>query len=652
MIYKLFGKKNISNYFFLIILFLILNCTLNAKELAFVENGRSDYRIYISDASTDSTRYAAIELQRLLKKSTGVKLEITSDWSKDLKYFVIGKNNISKRFFKDLNSLENDSYIIGKRDDNLFLIGRDDDHQGFYQLNILKSASVGSYYAVIDFSRRFLGAAWYMPGQYGEEIKKLKELKVTFGEDIKGGPYFSMRYIDGMLYKSIKYQQKLKDIGNIQKIYYSKDVVDEATKWGRHLRLGSNFELNVGHAWYQWIPHDVPSKYVSQTYGKSNPDFFSIDKNSGINIPKSKHPTMGNQLCICNEGVAEEYAKNIISYALKTGKTSYSLSANDGGWKCNCQCCKEKNIDTLKKDPKLSAELIKFANSIAEDVVEEIPDATFGLYAYDWAQLAPLENIKSRKEIYISDVHNGLAYGLYNKNKKESAFKIMKDWREHSEKITLTSYFSFYGNYSFPLSSINKQYELIDFLSSFPSSVGMRMNYALLDSAPVGVLGPDPWVLSELLWNPHQSLTELKNQYYYGAFGIEAGTYIKAYFELIDDAISDYLEKHPVNSPRDVPKMISDVYIPIMIQCNHLIAKAVDSVSEMDYRYKWRVSRVATGWEYAELTLNMIKEKKKLNYIEFGKLKRARDRLLESRESEFSLSRVSLSRQETIVPLF
>lgn len=621
-----------------------------SPSLLVVQNGQSEYEIVIASNAIEGVREAANELQRLVKKSTGAYLPITHSPRETYKQVIIGANALAKEAGITDKNLKLDGYYMRVQGNNIYLVGKDDSKQEFYALNNSQSASAGSYYAVIDFARRFLKAQWFLPGPLGEEVPKAVTLRVPALLDVEGGPRFGMRSIDVTKKKTREYQERLFSQGVLNERYFDQNAVDETSKWGRHLRLGSNFQLSVGHAWYQWMPAEQSTIFSPRVYGESNPEFFATPGGNRGEYYYGKNGTLGGQLCICNPDVAETFAENIIAYAKKTGKRNFSLSPNDGNWGCSCSCCKRNMARYKEGTPELTAEVIKFSNRIVELVVREVPDARFGLYAYHWTLEPPID-VQARQEIDISDVYNGLPYRYHKPGERESVENNIRSWRARGENVVLTTYYTFYGHYSLPWSTIDTQGWLFRLLKENGSSAGVRMNFAVHDLPPMGILGPDPWVLSELLWDPEQSIKELTERFYPGAFGKDAGPLINEYFDIIGVAMENAIHDQDYKEASGVKGYILPAYSPIRKHCRDLMDRATLAVTNEEERYRWRVSLIARAWKLAEITVDALQAEQNGNKAFGRKLLGQRKVLLVDKESVFSLAPVSTNFQEKLSPL-
>ncbi|RMD75429.1 MAG: hypothetical protein D6820_14765, partial [Lentisphaerae bacterium] len=152
---------------------------LDGEELVLVRDGRSDYVIVTAENAPESVREAALELQRLIGKSTGVKLPVTHRKPLSAKAIYLGKQPGP---WED-RKFERDAFVIAVHPPALWIVGNDEvpvksarrhqvtqaDFLKFYNIcRWRESLSAGTYNGVIEFCRRFLGARWYMPTEAGE----------------------------------------------------------------------------------------------------------------------------------------------------------------------------------------------------------------------------------------------------------------------------------------------------------------------------------------------------------------------------------------------------------------------------------------------------------------------------------------------------
>jgi hypothetical protein len=618
--------------------------------LPIVSNGSTRYEILTDIRGPDGVREAAAELQRLLEKATGVRLPIVHAPTATNHQIVVGTHNLATESGITDTGLTYDSYRIKAAKGNIYLIGKDDARLPFYMLNNNQSASAGSYYAVIDFARRFLQARWYMPGPLGEEIGQLATVSIPANLEITGQPHFRIRFLDIASTKTRAYEEQLFTQGSIKHRYFDPQIADAATRWGRHLRLGSNFPLMVEHSWYQWLPAERPSRWSATVYGRSHPEYFAVPGGKNGHYYVGSDNAHGGQLCIQRPEVARALADNVVAYARRSGGRAFSLSQNDGEWECAGVCCGGSLTGNINSGEATTASLVRFANDVATMVLREIPDARFGLYAYDLT-LEPPSNVQANAAIDISDVYNGMPYAYQLPAQRANMERLIRRWRGVAGSVTLTTYYMNEGNYSLPWSTLNVQEWMINLLREYPSSAGVRMNYAEADFPPMGVVGPDPWVLSELLWDPTQSVQQLQNEFYQGAFGPKAAILIQEYFAIIAASMQNTISTMGYTGVKSVPAYITPGYADIREKCRALIDRAVAAVSSEDERYRWRVDRIARGWRLTEITLDALAASRMGPTEQAKALWTERRRLLTDPDSVLSLAPAGNDITQQGVPL-
>lgn len=582
-------------------------------NLKIVANGKSNYAILISQQSLDSVKSAAKELQDLMQKVGGVKLPIKYKVNGRQKYIVIGNHPLAAKNGIIAKKLTKDSFIIRAKAGNVFLIGKDfkiQQSRNFTNWSAFaESDSIGSYFATLEFARRFLGVEWYMPSAKGIAWQPLRQITVPSNLKIKESPHFTDRFIDGVRFRYESTSKKLVKSGMFRRNYYDAQINQEATQWGRRMLLGNNKIVHFGHAWWQFMP---PTKGTAQSggkaYGKIHPEYYALQNGIRQNFHRNSH--YGAQLCVSNPDVAKTYANNIIAYAQKHGGKTFSLSENDGGGECECKKCRALDgKDPVTGELVSSNRFVAFANKVAELVVKKIPDVRLGIYAYNASLPPPTGQLKAHPNVYISDVYNYLPNLWYSGDaEREKLIGYMNKWRSSSNNVSLTSYYNIYGNWGLPWDTSEVIGGTIQVLSEFKSSIGMGLYNCRYFGISPGVDGARLWVLARLYWNPNQNINKLRNQYYHGAFGPEVGEYIKQYFDTINQSTARVMQQNPINIETDNSALHctfpEKIYVPIRQQCRQLIDKAIKASANSNERIKWRLSRVTQAWKFTELTID------------------------------------------------
>lgn len=602
-----------------------------AGDLTLIKDGQSEHEILIPVDAPRSIREAADELQRLLLKSTGARLPIVDSTRQGRGYISIGATGLTDGVPRD--DLPHDAFMMQVEGSDLLLFGRDEDVvEGspgaageirssdaltFYNLRRWRrSLSAGSYNAVIEFARRYLGARWYMPGPLGEEVEIVSHLRLPGALNERVSPHFAMRRFDYTDYDPRAVRAALSGKESESDL----ELVEMTTRWGRRLRHTNNIVLGNGHGWRQWIPADQYSApWISDPidlplYGERNPAFFALvnGQRQTAYTSKSQH---GGQLCVANPSLIETYAENIIAYARKhPGDRMFSLAQNDGGHHCECDLCLAWDPEGAGpsagdvESPFLTDRMLRFQNAVAARVLAEIPDAHFTVTAYHSTGRAPLQQIANTR-LHVIGYYNYLPYRFYIKQKRLELEDALAGWADATGNYYFSSFYFAYGNYSYPWSSVETLQWMFDLMLRHGHQ-GLNMYYGAGGTRPpVGQLGPDMWIASQLLWEPHRPVDALRDEWYLGCFGPEAGPLVRAYFDTIADAMAREIARFPGfwRSRGFTQRQIDlNVYPLVRDRCAALIDSARIAVADRQERYRWRVEQIARNWRYTELTLDAM----------------------------------------------
>ncbi len=584
-------------------------------RIILTDNGASDYEIIRADRCTASVIQGARELQTLIRLVGGVELPVRTTPTPGKHAIVIGAHPLMDAAGINISNLRKDGFIMQVKNADLYLAGNDRDtgntRDFFTWSPFIESRRAGTYFAVVEFARRFLGVEWYMPGPRGMEWRARSRITVPAKLAIREEPRFIRRMIEGAWKASPGYQDKLVKLGILRRNYYRKDVARECEVWGRHMLLGNNKVVQFQHAWFMFIPAKEPTRWAPAVYGREHPEYFALVDGRRTNYYTSGH--CGGQLCISNPEVIRTYAENIIRYAKKTGQKNFSLSQNDGGGQCQCaRCTALDGRDPVTGEQVLADRLLGFCNRIAARVVREVPDVRLGVIAYGVTRHPPVVPIAIHPNVYISDVYNMLP-NLWHAGKAQRS-RIIRDlttWRRQARHVALSSYYNIYGNWSLPWDTTDVTGEVMKIIARYDSSDGICMNNCRYFGLAPGVDGARLWVLARLLWNPEQSAIDLQKQFFRGAFGPEAGKYIEQYFAAINQSWIRVMQANPMDWTRPNAALECSyplkVYSPIRNTCRTLLARAVAAAADKNDRIRWRVDRVARGWRFTELTMDAIR---------------------------------------------
>ena len=155
-------------------------CSWFSGGATLVEQGRSAY-VVVCAANSAPDRFAAKELNEIVKKTTGVEFPVVAADSEQAKTatkrILIGRNALVRHALggKRLDALRKQEALVTKHGDDLILVGGDD---------------WGTVYAVYDFLENEAGYRNFLPIPGGERIVKTDTLRFS-GRETRRVPAFT-----------------------------------------------------------------------------------------------------------------------------------------------------------------------------------------------------------------------------------------------------------------------------------------------------------------------------------------------------------------------------------------------------------------------------------------------------------------------------
>jgi hypothetical protein len=164
-----------KGFFVFIALSLALPRADGEEPLRLVENKSSAYRIYHAAGAPSSVKEAALELQRVVRISTGAELPIMHEAASPM--IALGDSGAAR------------------------------------------SASWATLFGVYAFLEQVVGVRWLMPGEWGEDIPRHDRLDVP-PLDVKDAPLFFSRTVDYVQGRKNKEVQRWKLRNKVQTCYW------------------------------------------------------------------------------------------------------------------------------------------------------------------------------------------------------------------------------------------------------------------------------------------------------------------------------------------------------------------------------------------------------------------------------------------------
>lgn len=371
---------------------------LAAAPLRLVENSKSDYVIILPDHPSIRITLAAEELQKYLKKSTGVDLKTG-----------IGEKSVILEIVKDLQLDESRVFSEGNR---LHLQGGDD---------------WGVLYAVYAFLERELGIRWFTP--YGDEQVPKHPSLILEKVDYREKPAYKIRSLmcDNYYKNECSPSFFLRNRQNMGASAFLR-------KYGKH-----NLLSPAAHTLFAYIPpkkgaYAEPFRFEETKYYFANhPEYYSMNA-SGQRV-------LSLQLCFSNRDLRSELTKRVLEQIRKHPECDvFSVAAMDQpGGVCHCPGCKK----LVEKYQAECGPLIDFLIELAHEVKKVNPEAKISTLAYrrEQSEKPPVIEGKLPDNLVIvfAPIDNDFSKTMTHKNNM-GTYNNLKGWTKIASEVWLWYY--------------------------------------------------------------------------------------------------------------------------------------------------------------------------------------------------------------------
>lgn len=467
---------------------LALVCAFGAADsLALVENGASPYTIVLPADPIPAEQTAANELQSYLQRVTGATLPIVGEASAPAENrIVLGTGALFKAAFPEIDpaSLKHDGIVLKTRDNDVYLAG---------------DRPRGTLYAVYAFLEDVAGCRWWSATE--EQVPQAATLSV---------PALDVVYVPKLRYREAFYR------GAFDSAFSAKTRCN-----GNHNAVtpehGGHYTI-IGwcHTFNRILP---PEKYFDD-----HPEWFSE-----INGQRVREHS---QLCLTNEEMRKEFVRVALEWIRQQPDAGIiSISQND--WHGYCQCAACSAVDA--EEGSHSGTLIRFVNSVAEEIEKEYPDFLIETLAYQYTRQAP-KLARPRKNVLVRlcsiecSFSQPLATGPQNIDFAED----MKDWSAIAPNLFVWDYVTNFRNYILPHPNMRVLAANIRFFVD-NNVVGL---FEQGDSQCSCSDFPElrTWLLAKLMWDSSRDPEALIDEFLQGYYG-PAAPALRDYINVIHDAV-------------------------------------------------------------------------------------------------------------------
>ena len=480
------------------------------NKITLIEGGFSEYQILVSSAASQGTRWACVELQRILRVMTGVTIPIGIKFERIPKMgfyvkrcIVVGEHPHIKELGINIewDKLGDEGYRIVTCGEDVIIAGSD---------------NRGAMYGVFSFLEKYMGIRWFtsdtehIPSRHKVEIpSELDEIHVPFLEYRE--PSFWEGCVDGA--------------------------------WCAHNRCNGHFnrieDFQGGKNSYFPFVHSFDSLVPAEKYFDEHPEYFS--EVNGVRIKEN------TQLCLTNDEVYEIALEKIKKWINEHPEaTIVSVSQNDGYNPCTCEKC--RRID--EHEGSHAGSLITFVNKIANVLSEEYPHISIDTLAYVYTRKAP-EHIRPLPNVIIRlcDIECCFSHPLeecdavvypYDTDAwrpKEGFSEEIGRWAKIHNRLYVWNYVTNFAHPLMPFPNFRVIKPNIDFFIK-NNVKGLFQQGALWYGGGGSMAELRNYVMAQLMWNPECDTDILIDEFLSGVYK-SAAPFMRRYFDLIHRRIEN-----------------------------------------------------------------------------------------------------------------
>ena len=487
-----------------------------------------DFSIVLKANPEAAENTAAEFLQRVVKASCGVELNVTAD-------AVVHGIYIGTRAPGE--AVKFDGFRIAADEANLYIDG-----------NLARGTLYGTY----DFAEEFLGYRSFAPDC--EVIPAEGEAEVPAGYEHIENPVFEKRHCDITTYaKHYDYASRCRNNG------YGKDD----TYGGSAPGAGC---------------HTFAGLCPSAVYFDEHPEYFSLFEGKRIPGGNEQGPVVG-QLCLTNPDVLKIVTNNVLERLRANPKTKIiDVSQNDNGRYCQCENC--ARIDAEEESQ--AGTMIRFVNAVAEEVEKEFPDVLVQTFAYQYTRKPP-KFTKARHNVLVRycTIEACFRHALNDPNCAKNAgvfYDELMGWQDKATYLNIWDYICNYRCYVAPFPNLISLKENAKFFAD------CHAIHLFEEDSPGGHCSAygdlRGYLVGKLMWNPYMSEEEYEGHIveflkaYYGPGWKAVGEYIKLEHDTTADFDMNCFEWADIANAFEAPfgtigEYMAGEYLPKAYQAHH-----------------------------------------------------------------------------------
>ena len=470
------------------VVFVLLSVTFVAQaENWFFKDGKTAWKIYLPGTPGITEKFAARELQSMLKKIGNVNFEIISGGKCPAEpAVVIGPSG--KAAFS-----EPDSFSIETSNGNLYLRG---------------NRPRATLYAVYSFLQKYMGVRWFWLGDDGEYFKPLNEWRL---------PKLNRRETAAFRYRSLTpvNSQRIRASGYWlarNKLNYYSKLLDIRDQTGMvRTPVGISAHLIA----------------MPESMFKDHPDWFSMV--NGKRIPQGRAGCWSNP----------DFTRYIVEKLVKLAKESHAELMNvfpaDITTRCQCPEC------TRNPDP--SSRWYDYYYKLQQEIHKSLPKLRFAGIAYMEYRPVPRTEVKGLEYVMYCQSDRCYVHKFNDPKCKlnQKSLKELKRWTKKSKMAVYGYHFDAFDRpMMLPIWNIladeiryyQKHCGIVYMKTEFPFGRPGREKPEDMYHITSRLAG---YIYAQLIWNPKQSVDGIINDWCDYIFG-PAAPELAAYYRRMAQA--------------------------------------------------------------------------------------------------------------------
>ena len=469
---------------------LLVNAVSNTAlgdGLTLVSQGETDFVITLPTQPDEPVRTAGRELQDHLRRVTGATLPIVSEDDVPLHaaQIIVGPAKRLKQLVPqlDLGSLGHDGIVMKTVGNQLILAGR---------------PPRGTLYAVYTFLEDVVGCRWWTAEE--SDLPQRATLEI---------PPLDVRYAPPLRYREAFYRDtfgaaiaaRLKLNGHHHQV---------TAEYGGHYRF-----VGFVHTFFPLLP---PSKYFDD-----HPQWYSE-----IN---GKRTAERSQLCLSNNEMRAELIENVLGRLRADPEAGFiSISQNDWHGQCQCEACRA--VEAEEGSP--SGPMIRFVNSVAEEIEEEFPEVLVETLAYQYTRTPP-KHVKPRHNVVVRlcSIECSFVQPLAEGEQNEAFRRDIEGWSKIAPQLFIWNYVTNFSSYLVPHPNLRV---LAPNVRYFVANRTIGLFEQGDSQSTIGdFIRLRAWLLAHLMWDPARDEKALVTEFLQGYYG-PAAPHLQKYLDVIHDA--------------------------------------------------------------------------------------------------------------------